>query len=157
MTNERSPTATDVEKAFTRLEAKLAAYHVELVMLGAGDFVIPISKISTAVNHLCIQKEGVERVGDVVVIMDVLGVRALPAVGPRAITTDLFERPGTTTRQKSEARESPQEQALIEALQHAFGAHLGPVGHQIENTTFAQVEPTGHPKISEGVDCRPSD
>src|SRR5262245_16482216 len=140
MTNERSPTATDVEKALTRLEAKLAAYHVKLVMLGAGDIVVPISKIGTAVNHLWIEKEGVERVGDVVVIMDVLGVRDLLAVGPRTITTDLFERPGTTTRQKSEAREGPQEQALVEALQHALGAHLGPVGHQIENTTFEHVE-----------------
>src|SRR5262245_62534256 len=101
MTNERSPATTDVEKALTRPEAKLAAYHIELVTLGVGDFVIPISKISTAVNHLRIKKEGIERVGDVVVIMDVLEARDLDSVGRRAITTHQIGRASCRERVES--------------------------------------------------------
>ena len=146
MTNERSPTTTDVEKAITRLEAKLAAYHVELVMLGVCDFVFPISKIRAAVNHLWIEKEGVERVGDVIVIVDVLGVRDLAAVGPRAIAhCSSGQGP---PRDKKAKRGRVRRSKPCRGSAEFFWCAPWVDGPPDQKQYRCVIEPTGHPKIS---------
>ena len=70
--NERAPAAADVEKALVRLEPQLAADHVELVALRLREVVVRLGEIGAAVDHLGIEKERVELVGQIVVVLDVL-------------------------------------------------------------------------------------
>ena len=73
MADERAPAAADVEEAIARLQPQLAADHVELVVLRAGEIVVPVGlKVGAGIDHLRIEEEPVEGVRDVVVIGDVL-------------------------------------------------------------------------------------
>src|SRR5262245_25059124 len=69
---EGAPSAADVEKFFAGPQTQLAADHVELVALRGGEVVVPVFEIGAGVDHLGIEKERVERVRQVVVVLNVL-------------------------------------------------------------------------------------
>ena len=77
---ERAPAAADVEKGIVRLQPQLAADHVELVALRSRDVVVQLGKIGAAVDHLGIEKERVELVRKIVVILNVLLIGRLASV-----------------------------------------------------------------------------
>lgn len=65
------PATADVEQAISRLEAQIAAGHVELVVLRSRQIVVPSAEIGAAVDHLGIKNQRVERIGKIVVVVDV--------------------------------------------------------------------------------------
>ena len=70
MTDEAAPARADVEQAVAGLQAQLAADHLELVALGGCDVVLPIREIGARIDHLGVEKEGIELVREVVVKLD---------------------------------------------------------------------------------------
>ena len=85
VTDERAPAAADVEKALARLQPQLAADHVELVVLRSREVIVRLAEIGAGVDHLGIEKELVERVREVVVVVNVLAVSRLGAVPARLV------------------------------------------------------------------------
>ena len=71
VTDERAPAAADVEQAISRLQAQLAADHGELVVLRSRQIAVPVAEIGAAVDHLGIEKERIERVGKIIVVVGV--------------------------------------------------------------------------------------
>ena len=69
---ERAPAAADVEHRLAGRKAQLAADHVELLALGRVEIVAPVVKIGAAIDHLLVEPQFVEGVGEVVVVGDVL-------------------------------------------------------------------------------------
>ncbi|GAB5463503.1 MAG: hypothetical protein HoeaKO_35940 [Hoeflea alexandrii] len=69
---QRAPAEADVEHLLTGLEAQLAADHLQLVGLHLVNVIVPVGAVAAGVNHLVIEEEFIERVGDIVVIGDVL-------------------------------------------------------------------------------------
>ena len=72
MADEAAPAAADVEEPFARLQAQLAADHLQLVALRLRDVVVPVGVVGAGVDHLRIEKERVEVVRQVVVELDVV-------------------------------------------------------------------------------------
>ena len=83
MTYQRTPAAADVKQRVAGLQAQFAAGHVELVALRGCNIVAPVDKITAGIDHLGIEEERVERIGEVVVELDVLLVLALAAAAWR--------------------------------------------------------------------------
>ena len=67
VTDECSPAATNVQKAFALLELQLATDHVELIELCLLQRCIPRAKVSAGIHHVRIEEQLVEVVAQVVV------------------------------------------------------------------------------------------
>ena len=82
---ERAPAAADVEQPCAGAQPELAAHQLELVVLGVLERVrgVVVGPERTGVRHPAVQEQGVEVVGQVVVVRDGVGVAA-PAVQPTA-------------------------------------------------------------------------
>src|SRR5215471_4939685 len=85
--NQSPPTAADIEKLLTRLEHELATDVVELLGLCRVERIAIALEVGAGVHHPLVEPHAIERVGDIVVVLDVLGVAALlvhPLAYPRA-------------------------------------------------------------------------
>jgi hypothetical protein len=58
VTDERAPAAANVEQTIARLQAKLPADDVKLVLLRSRQIVVPVAEIGAAVDQLRVEKEG---------------------------------------------------------------------------------------------------
>ena len=83
MTDEPTPAAADVEEALARLQAQLAANHLQLVALRLRDIVLPIGVVGAGVDHFRVEEERVELVRQVVVELNVVLVVGGLACAPR--------------------------------------------------------------------------
>ena len=101
---ERAPAAADVEHRLARLEPQLAADHVELLPLRRVEIVAPVVEIGAGVDHVLIEPQGVERIGDVVVVGDVALVLGLRSVA-LAVAADMLERPWAAARHEQKRHE----------------------------------------------------
>ena len=82
---ERAPAAADVEVTAAGLDAELAADEVELVALRVLDGVAGLGArpVAAGVGHVRVEDEGVEVVGQVVVVLDGAAVAGLACAGAR--------------------------------------------------------------------------
>ena len=101
---ERAPAATYVEKCLIWLEPQLATNHVELVALRSREVVVRLGEKGAAVDHLGIEKERIEFVRKIVVILNVFLVGPLASVAVREVAAYSFERPWSAARDEQEAR-----------------------------------------------------
>src|SRR5262247_2883746 len=96
---QRAPAAADVEQPLAGFQPQLAADHLQLVLLHLVDVVVPVGAVAAGVDHLAVEPERVERIGDVVVVGDILFILILfraPVAGP--VIRDAFERPWPAPR-----------------------------------------------------------
>src|SRR5215216_7101687 len=121
MANQRTPSATDVEKSLARPQPQLAADHIELVALRGGQVVAPVFEKGTAVDHLRIEKERIERVGKIVMKLNVLFVGGLAAVGTCPVAANGLERPWPAARHEQELCRSRERLAFVEPLDQCPG------------------------------------
>gem|GEM_PF-2828945 len=70
MDDQRAPSAIDVQEAVPRPELELAAYVVELGLLGLLQIVAKLLEVGALVHHGLVQPQGVELVGYVIVKLD---------------------------------------------------------------------------------------
>ena len=71
-----APTAADVEETLARRQPELPADMVELLRLRGVQRVVVAAEVRARVHHALVEPQPVERVADVVVVLDVLAVRA---------------------------------------------------------------------------------
>ena len=72
-----APAAADIEQLLARLQPQLAAQVAQLGQLGRGQVLGAGLVVGARVHHLRVEPELVERIGQVVVVMDGLGVGGL--------------------------------------------------------------------------------
>ena len=65
--DQGAPAATDIEQAFTGLEAEFSANMIEFVRLGLVEAVTGISEIGARIDHQLVEPHFVEVVRNVVV------------------------------------------------------------------------------------------
>jgi len=116
--DQRPPAAADIEEAFARLEAELAADQIELGLLRLIERVIRLGEVGAGVDHAPIEPETIESVTDIVVIADHL------LIAPACVGAALF--PGAMccglpiVRARAQAidqeRGSPQQVAQVRAI-----------------------------------------
>ncbi len=75
--HERTPAAADVEQALAGLELDLRQDVVDLLDLRGGEILVAVLEVRTRVHHVLVEPQLVERVRDVVVVLDRLLVGAL--------------------------------------------------------------------------------
>ena len=80
-TRQAAPAATDVEQPVTRLQAQLATQVAQLGLLGLVQVFLAGFEVGAGVDHVAIQPQAVELVGQVVVVADGLGVAAFVVGG----------------------------------------------------------------------------
>src|SRR5262249_25015565 len=151
----RAPAAADVEESLFRPQTKLAADHVELVALRGRKVVRPVFEIGAAVDDLGIEKERVECVGNVVMVLDVLLVGGFGAIGGCPVAANGRERPWTAARNEHELRSGCQRQALVQPFDDVPATHRGSAGREIEQGSVADVDPPRDPEIEKRVYVRP--
>src|SRR5262249_36699696 len=124
---ERTPAAADVEKGLVRLKPQLTADHVELVALRSRDVIVRLSEKCTAVDHLGIEKERVELVRKIVVILNVLSIGRLASIPLRKVAAHRFERPWSAARDKQEARRGLERLRLVQGPERMLRPHARPL------------------------------
>src|SRR6476620_5159104 len=126
--NERAPARSDVEEPITRLQAELPAYHVELVALGFGNILVPVRlEVGTGVDHVVIEEELIEGVGDVVVVGDVALVDCRLSGSCVGIFLDRVEKPWRPLWCTPELEACPQQPDDAELAQHAADLAIRPL------------------------------
>ena len=66
-----SPSRCRCEQLLARLKTQLAAGHVELLPLRLIEIVVPVMEIGAGVDHVAVEPERIEGVGDIIVIRDI--------------------------------------------------------------------------------------
>jgi hypothetical protein len=87
--HQPAPPAPDVHQALARLQPQLAADVVQLTLLGDIDVLVRVGEVGTRVDHVLVEPQGIEVVGDFVVIGNRLTI-PLPGV---ALAADLCGLP----------------------------------------------------------------
>ena len=89
---QSAPTAADIQQAVAGLEPQLAADQAQLGLLRLVDSLFAGLEIGTGIDHVAVQPELVEVVGQVIVVGDGLGIGRL-VMGPRVPVSR--NRPGS--------------------------------------------------------------
>src|SRR5580698_848035 len=113
MAGERAPAAANIEHRLAGLEAQLAADHVEFLDLRLFEIVAPVMKISAAIDHLLVEPELIEGVGDIVMMGDVFLVLARRSVA-LAIGGDRLQGPGAAARDEQKIESDLQRAQLAQ-------------------------------------------
>ena len=148
VTRQRAPAAAHIENGIARFQAKFAADHVELLQLHTIEIVAPVMEVGAGVDHLLVEPELIERVGDIVVIGDVFLVLFLRSVA-FLVAFDGLQRPRLAARHEEEGVAGPQRLKLVERSPEVARARLWPFGDEIENAAVEKIEPFCRPKISQ--------
>lgn len=72
-----APATTDIQQVIPSLQAQLAAQVVELVLLGLGQGVVRLLEVGTGIDHVRVEPQLVELVGQIVVIGNGFGIGGL--------------------------------------------------------------------------------
>ena len=152
MADQRAPAAADVEEAIARLQPQLAADHVELVRLRAGEIVVPVGlKVGAGIDHLGIEEEPVERVRDVVVVGDVpLVGGGLPVA--RRVLVDPVEGPRHVRGRAQEGERRLQRLDLARPLETPADLALRPLRGEVEDRAVLELEQARHMGVDQRVE-----
>jgi hypothetical protein len=153
MADQRAPAAADVEQRLVGLEPQLAARDIELVALRGREIVVPVGEVAARVDHLGIEKQRVEGVGEVVVILDVVLVAGLTGCR-RLAPPHRLERPRLAARQQQETAERLDRQPFVEALAEFSGSDPRPCRQYVKHRAATQVDSSADPKIGQSVEFR---
>ena len=146
MADQRAPAAADVEQAIAGLQPQLAADHVELVALRAGEIVVPVRlKVGAGIDHLRIEEEPVEGVRDVVVIGDVRLVGGGRAVAARPVAPRRpVERARHVGGRAQEMTGGLERLELAQDLRAASDLALRPLVGEIEDRAVLEIDEPRH-------------
>ncbi len=72
--HQRAPAAADVEQALARLQLDLAQDVVDLLHLRLVQCLVAVLEVGAGIDYVLVQPLAVEGVGDVVVVLDGLGI-----------------------------------------------------------------------------------
>jgi len=81
MDRQRAPAAADVEQGHPRAQPQLATHMFQLGLLGLGQVLVATREIRAGIHHGRVEPARIEVVGDVVVVLDRLLVRASRMLG----------------------------------------------------------------------------
>ena len=150
---ERAPAAADVEQRLARLQPQLAADHIEFVDLRLIEAVAPVVEIAAGVDHLRVEPQPIEGVGDVVVMGDVLRFSAsLPSLSRSWATPSSGHGPPRGVNRNDSATRSAA--GVTQALAQFAAARLRPPGREIEQRAVDDVESPRRPQIGERRQAR---
>ncbi len=145
--DQRAPAAANVEEALALREPQLAADHLQLVALRLREVIAPLDEVSAGVNHLRIEEERVERIGEVVVVLDVVLVAA-----DRLALAEIFERPGAAPRQEGKLSRHLEGLPLVEPLAEFAGALPRPGRERVDHRAVDEIDTAGDPEVERRVD-----
>ncbi len=148
--DESAPAAADIEEAIAGLQPQLAADHVELVELRAGEIVVPVGlKIRAGIDHLGVEEEPIEGVRHVVMIGDVLLVGLRSAVARDGVVLHPIEGAGHGAGRAPEVPRGLERLALAQTLEPAADLALRALRREIENGAVLEIEQARHMGIDE--------
>jgi hypothetical protein len=121
MAEQSAPAATNVEQPLARLEPQLAADHLQLVVLGLLERVLPVGEVAARILHLRVEKQLVELVPQVVVKLNVVLVLAVRCSAGHLIPRKRMLRLGLLRGGQQERQRAFEEHALGKLLQPGAG------------------------------------
>ena len=149
------PSAPNVEKAIAGLQSKLAANHFELGVLRGRKIVRPLLEIGAGIDQFRIEEERIERVGDVVVILNercvLLGVSAARPVARQVLGGQGVPR-GTNTNFAMVARSSD----LSSERRNSRVRTLGRMCAEVKDRSVTDVDAAAHPQAEQCREFRPA-
>ena len=154
--DEPAPAAADVEKALARLQPQLAADHLQLVGLRLRDAVAPVGEVGARVDHLRVEEERVEVVGEVVVELDVVLVVGDLALASDDVAGKALILAGGIAAREQERRQLAREPQRLAALELHRAPAAVELGAEIDQRAAGEVDPLGHVVADEVVERRPA-
>ena len=124
-----------------------------LFACAAIEAVAPVVEIAAGVDHVLVEPQPIEGVGDVVVVGDVLLVFRLAAVA-FAILGDPLERPWPAARREQERQRDPQRGGREQALAQFAAARLRPPAARSNSVPLTMSSRSRRPQIGERRQAR---
>ena len=154
--DEPAPAAADVEEALARLQAQLAADHLQLVALRLRDVVVPVGVVGAGVDHLRIEEERVEVVRQVVVELDVVLVVGGLALAAGDLALKALIVVDVVAARGEERVELPGELQRVATLQLHRAAALVELRAEVDQRAAGKVDALVDVVADEVVERRPA-